>query len=112
MSALPRARAPAMPAEASRAGGWTGARRRHPASRAGRTPSGGHVEEGLDAPARHEAGRLVGGLGAEPLGGGGPLVEAPLAQDDAARVRRAGDPARHGDAPLVVPAVDEAEVAL
>src|SRR3954454_10133064 len=112
MSALPRARAPAMPAEASRAGGWTGARTRHPASRAGRTPSGGHVEEGLDAPARHEARRLVGVLGHEVLGGGLRLVGVLLAQDDDARMRRVAAPARHGDAPLVVPALDEAEVAL
>src|SRR3954462_13379183 len=112
MSALPRERAPATPAGTSRAGGWTGARTRHPASRAGRTPSGRHVEEGLDAPARHEARRLVGILGHELLGEGLRLVGILLPQDDEARVRRVAAPARHGDATLVVPALDEAEVAL
>src|SRR3954462_2576807 len=108
MSALPRERAPATPAGTSRAGGWTGARTRHPASRAGRTPSGGHVEEGLDAPARHEARRLVGVLGHELLGGGVCLVEVLLAQDDDARVRRVADPPRPGAGALLRPRGGEA----
>jgi hypothetical protein len=55
---------------------------------------------------------VVGVLGHELLGRGLRGVGVLLAQDDEARVRRIAHRAGHADAALVVPALDQAEVAL
>ena len=114
MSALPRARAPASARRRRRrAGGsdrgtdaaWCEAAPDGPVSRC--TLRKGSTRQLVTRPAG-----LVGVLGDEALGRGRAASGSSSRQDDEPGVRRIADAAGHDDAALVVPALDQPEVAL